>query len=158
MTDKKFKKLCGIAEKLAVQSKDHYQVVAIIFDKNRVISTGINTSTRSYPFLKRYFLHGTLHAEIASIIPIIHNDNISGLDIFVYRTTKNNTVGFAKPCPMCVRALYDIGKIKNAYWTTNNGGWDDGRISEMHEEVMELNHNCRYLYNGNIARFEKEIN
>lgn len=161
MTDKKFKRFCEIARKVAAVSDERYKVVAIVYNKNKVISTGVNTSKKSNPLIKRYFLHATLHAEIAALIPILHYDNLSNLNIFVYRDGKNdgkndyeNKVNLrnSKPCAMCVKALYDTGWFKNVYWTVDNGnvdnGYDHARIDDLKDDVMKISHNLRYFYNG----------
>jgi len=165
MTDKKFKRFCEIARKVAAVSDERYKVVAIVYNKNKVISTGVNTSKKSNPLIKRYFLHATLHAEIAALIPILHYDNLSNLNIFVYRDGKSdgkrdgksdceNKINLrnSKPCAMCVKALYDTGWFKNVYWTIDNGNVDNGynhaRIDDLKDDVMKISHNLRYFYNG----------
>lgn len=154
MTEKRFKKLCALAEKISLQCRDRYRVVAIVYDKNKVISTGVNTSNRSYPFLKRYFIYATIHAEIAALIPIIHFDNFEGLDIFVYCANSHKKLRNSKPCPMCVEALYDSNKFKNAYWTDGSESWDGDKIENLHKEVMKMNRNMRYFCNGNPNRLD----
>lgn len=156
MTHKKFKRFCEIARKVAAVSEERYKVVAIVYNKNKVVSTGVNTSKKSNPLIKRYFLHATLHAEIAALIPILHYDNLSNLNIFVYRDGKSDDNGVnlrnSKPCAMCVKALYDTGWFKNVYWTVDNGsiesGYDHARIDDLKDQVMKISHNLRYFYNG----------
>ena len=158
MTKNQFKKFCTIAEKLSKKCSSNFKfkVVAIIFKKNKIISTGVNSNTKSYPFLKRHFVYATLHAEIAAIIPILHYDNIDTLDIFVYRVTREGNIGNAKPCPMCSRVLFENGRFKNVYWTTEDGGWDEAKIDDLHSEVMKIDYRIRYFFNGNKSKFMRE--
>lgn len=159
MTPNRFKRFCSIAEKIVpIKCKEQFKVVAIISKNNKVISTGVNISGKSYPFLKKYFAYATIHAEISALIPIIHYDDMNDLDIFVYRESNEITKKLrkAKPCPMCVSALYDTHLFKNVYWTNNDGTWEEDKIDNLYYNVMKMDYNLRYYCNGNEDRYVKD--
>jgi tRNA(Arg) A34 adenosine deaminase TadA len=50
-----------------------------------------------------------LHAEIAALAALSHNDRQKAYKISIARTLKNNQTGLAAPCPICQLALKDAG-------------------------------------------------
>jgi tRNA(Arg) A34 adenosine deaminase TadA len=56
-----------------------------------------------------------LHGEIDAIIKIPYGSK--PFSIYVARVTPSGKIKLAKPCPICSKALQDIG-IKNIYYTT----------------------------------------
>ena len=153
LSDNKIERFIKLAEKHQLRSDFRQKLVAIIFNKNRVISIGVNTSTKSYPWLKKYFLHGTLHAEIASLVSILHRDNNSNFNMFVFRKSlHNNLLRNAKPCPMCVQTLYNTGWFKNIFWTTDDETIACDKIENLYIDVMKIDKDLRYLLNGKIIK------
>ena len=128
---KQFKRLCDVAKKHIFKCDHRYKVVAIIFKKGKIISVGVNSSKKSYPFLKRYFAYASLHAEISALVSILYKDT-DNLEMFVYRQAIDGSIKNAKPCPMCVRALYDSKFFKQIYWTTDLGGLETASIEQLH--------------------------
>lgn len=103
-----------VALNVSKQSEYRYKIGAVIFDKNKIVSVGIN-KLKTNPQLNEYFKYATVHAEVDAVLHSIQD--IEGCDIFVYRETRDGKVANAKPCPQCVQFLKKNG-IKRAYWTT----------------------------------------
>lgn len=110
------------AIRLAIKIQSNkYRLVAIITDaKDRILTIGVNSYTKSHPRQyyyackcgnsKRIFLH----AEISAIINLKRNDKPA--KIYVARVNKKEEVALAKPCAICMEAIKDVG-IKELYYT-----------------------------------------
>jgi cytidine deaminase len=147
--ENKFDRLCNIAKKNITRCQYKYKLVAIVFDKKKILSIGINCHTKSYPFLTKYFRHSTLHAEIAALIPIMHREDNESLSMFVYREDKAGVIRNAKSCPMCTQTMYETGWFKNIYWTCDeNKEIGYSNITSMYVDVMLMNKDKRFLLNG----------
>ena len=95
----------SIAQKHTHKCKHaQYNVVAIIFKKDKIISIGVN-SPKTHPIITS---PKTLHAELNAVIKA-KKQNIRGASIFTIRTTHSGKLGMAKPCPTCESILRDRG-------------------------------------------------
>lgn len=91
-------------------------ITAIITDKRgRVLSIGKNSYVKTHTMMYSLGIavgrpeKCFLHAEVDAIIKC---KNLSKAHkIFVYRVMRNGEYGFAKPCPVCARAI-ELAGIK----------------------------------------------
>lgn len=101
-----------------------FKVGAVIVKKGKLISAGAN-SDKSHPVQKRYDsergfkTHHSCHAEVRAILNSKVNV-LTGCSIYVYRETKNGTLGKARPCAACIKMLRDYD-IKRIFYTTEEG-------------------------------------
>ena len=111
--------LSAMAVHLAKKSSYKYRMSAIIFSKNRVISTGFNKNQvhhrKLHPKFKKW--PASIHAEAAAILNA--KADLKGTSIFVCRIYANDTLALAKPCAHCLAYLMYTG-IKHIYYTTGN--------------------------------------
>ena len=103
--------------------------------KHHIISSGYN-SMKTDPLQKKYnqyrFSEETphaVHAELACLKPLIGRKDIDFkyVDLYIYRSTKDNKLALSRPCPSCMQLITELG-IRNIYYT-NNGGFS-------HEEIL----------------------
>jgi dCMP deaminase len=109
-------KFFNLAKKLSLHSTHpQHKLAAVVTRRNKVISLGFNkykTSPRSpHPFY-------SLHAEVSAIINA--KQDLQGCSIYVYRETKNGTLGLSRPCHSCLNAIQEAG-IKVMYYCTPEG-------------------------------------
>lgn len=106
-----------LAKKLASHS-DHSQhhLGAAIVSGNKVIGVGFNKN-KTHP--KSFHKFKGIHAEFSAVMNS-REQNVRGASIYVYRETKNGTLGNSKPCIFCQDMLRSV-YIKNVYYTTENG-------------------------------------
>lgn len=108
------------------------RVGAVVVEKNRVVSTGHNSSKTStlqdkYNRYRDFDDHTVciprVHAEIAALRPLL-NQNIdwNRTSIYVYRELKNGHVSCARPCAACAALIHDLG-IKKIYYTDWEGNY-----------------------------------
>lgn len=149
LSDGKISRLVSLAKKHIHKSNYKYKLVAIIYSKNKIISIGVNSNTKDYPWLKRFFIHSSLHAEIAALVSILHYDDLKNLDMFVYRESVcDGSVRNAKSCPMCVQAMYSTGWFRKISWTTDNGTVETAKIEDLYKEVKQMDKDLVFTLNG----------
>ena len=111
------------------------QIGAVAVYKHHIISSGFN-SIKTAPIQKKYnqyrFSEETphmLHAECSCLKSLIERKDIDFkyVDLYIYRSTQNNELGLARPCPSCMKLISELG-IRHIYYT-NNGGFS-------HEEIL----------------------
>lgn len=113
-----FEKATKIAKKLPDQK---YKLVAIITDKrDNILSVGMNSYKKSHP-TQAYYSEKVgnghqiyLHAELDAIIKLKYTDKPYA--IHIVRVNNKGETLLAKPCPICKRAIKDVG-IKEIYHT-----------------------------------------
>ena len=123
--------IMDLAIKVAESSKSRKKVGALILNKTKVITQGVNQDTKSHPFQARLAdMVGLsekiyLHAEISALIKCK-----SDADTIVVARLGGHS-GYelrnAKPCPICSLALKEAG-IEHIYYTT-----DDGFLYQYHK-------------------------
>lgn len=114
---KKHSKYFSLARKLSKKS-DHpqHKLGCILVNGNKIIGLGFNkirTHSRSTNPWK------TCHAEVASVVNAEEED-LFGATAYVYRETRNGSLGLSKPCIYCESLLRSVG-IKKVYYTIING-------------------------------------
>jgi cytidine deaminase len=94
--------------------------------------------------LNRYY-KTSIHAEVAASKKFIleckyKKYKIRSVDILVIRISKNGNLGSSRPCSNCIKYMYEMGFIRNVYYSTS-----DGAI------LMENLHNM-YLSGGKTTK------
>lgn len=107
------------------------KVVSFLIYKNKILSFGVNsekTSLYQYKIRRRTkindndFVYDKTHAEIAAIKKIHPSfNNWEHVEIFIISKKKDNSFRLARPCPICERAIKDLG-IKKVYYTNSYNG------------------------------------
>ena len=113
-----------LAIKVAESSKSRKKVGAVLLNKNKPITHGVNQDTKSHPLQARLAeIVGLgekiyLHAEISALIKCKSDADT----IVVARLGGHcgDEIRNAKPCPICSLALKEAG-IQHIYYTTNDG-------------------------------------
>lgn len=112
----KLQKLCNIARKVAELSSFKVQISAILFNNGKILSVGY-CKNKSHPICRKYFKHGTVHAEVDAILKIRHYGIPKGSEIIVFRQYKDGSAADAMPCPQCTKIMHEFG-IATVYCTT----------------------------------------
>ena len=96
--------------------------VAVIFQRNKILSIGQN-SFKTHPVARKYgHRNSVLHAEVAAIIR--HGlDDCSGLNLAVLRVNRNNELAISKPCVHCQSIIDNVG-FKKVFYTNEQGVWE----------------------------------
>ena len=106
-----------------VGSKSRFRLGAVLVYKNNIVAGGTN-SYKTHPLMAERtewpFLHAEQHAIIRAGV-----DNCEGLDLYIARVLKNNTLALSKPCDVCAELIKEVG-IKNTYYSTNIKGFING--------------------------------
>ena len=130
------KRFFNIAREVSLLSDfKRARVGAVIVEKNRVVSTGHNSSKTS-TIQDRYNKYRDIddfnvcipcvHAEIAAITPLLkQNIDWAHTSIYVYRELKNGHISCARPCKACAQLIRELG-IKKIFYTD----WDGSYICE----------------------------
>ena len=111
------------------------RVGAVVVEKNRVISTGHNSSKTS-TLQERYnrfrdfeddaICIPRVHAEIAALKPLLRQDvDWARTSVYVYRELKSGERSCAKPCKACLGLIRSLG-INSVYYTD----WDGKFVKE----------------------------
>lgn len=111
------------------------RVGAVVVERNRIVSSGHNSSKTS-TLQDRYNKYRGIddsticiprvHAEIAALRPLLKQDvDWMHTSIYVYRELKDGQVSCAKPCPACTRLIHELG-IRNIFYTD----WDGSYVKE----------------------------
>lgn len=113
-------KFFKVAEKMALHGEHHqHKVGAAVVRKNRVIGVGFNkvkTSPKSNHKFKM------IHAELAAVLNA-GAEELQGSTVYVFRKTRNNTLGLSKPCESCEALLKSVGVKKVCY--SIDGGYKE---------------------------------
>ena len=108
--------------------QEKFKLYALLFNKNILISKGINSSKKTHPLIKRKGFKKTVHAEINALIRVCNKDLIKGSTMIVYRQNNNGKMAMARPCEMCLNFLKESG-VKNIIYSTDVGDWIKESIS-----------------------------
>lgn len=100
------------------------RVAALLVRRNgKEISTGIN-KFKTHPLQAKFGRNNKsicLHAEIDAIVECcdwLWFDELKGSIMYIARVKRDGSLGLAKPCSGCFRALVHFN-IKEVYWTEN---------------------------------------
>lgn len=116
--------IMGLAIKVAESSKSRKRVGALLLNKNKVISQGVNQDTKSHPFqAKLADMVGLsekiyLHAEISALVKC--KSEVDTIVVARLGGHEGNELRNAKPCPICSLAIQQAG-IEHIYYTTDEG-------------------------------------
>ena len=116
--------IMGLAIKVAESSKSRKRVGALLLNKNKVISQGVNQDTKSHPFqAKLADMVGLsekiyLHAEISALVKC--KSEVDTIVVARLGGHNGKELRNAKPCKICQLALEQAG-IKHIYYTTDEG-------------------------------------
>lgn len=99
------------------------RIAAVIIDFDNSIMYGIN-KRKTHPLQKKFGKNTDsiyLHAEIDAIKNyvshrILEASNLRNAIMYIARVKRDGSLGFAKPCEGCQRALIHFG-ISEVYWT-----------------------------------------
>jgi len=116
--------MLSTAVQLARENPVHkFKFGAVISTKrNKIISTGQNSFSRTHPLQARYgkkHIHEDacfVHAELASIIKA----RGKGHTLWVARVKLTDEIGLAKPCPSCMAVIQNETELKKIVYTINN--------------------------------------
>lgn len=110
------------AIRLAALSEERHKIGCIIVNKKqKIISYGVNSSTKSHPtqavLARRCNMPHKiyLHAEIAALVRCREEPHT----IYIGRQTKNG-YGLARPCDICMLAIAESNIVNVVYTTTGN--------------------------------------
>lgn len=110
-------KFFELAKKIA-ESSDHpqHKLGVVITSKNKIISIGFNkhkTNPKSNHVFKSH------HAELDAILKSGKSD-LSDCVLYIYRETRDGTLGNSFPCKYCQDLLKRVN-LKQIYYTTPDG-------------------------------------
>lgn len=120
--DRRFFQIARVISRMSTHHR--FKVGALIVHKNKLVSAGTN-SNKSHPVQKRYDkargfkTHHGCHAEVRAILNS-KLDTLTDCTVYVYRETKNGTLGNSRPCPACLKMIRDYD-IKTICYTTDSG-------------------------------------
>lgn len=110
-------KFFDLAKKLS-RNSTHYQhkLGAVIVKGNKIVGVGFNKlKTNS----KSNHLYHSHHAELDAILNANTSD-LTKMSIYVYRETKDGSLGSSKPCRFCEKLIASYG-IKEVFYTDKAG-------------------------------------
>ena len=111
---------------------DHKQthLGCILVDKDRIISSGYNSSTRCSPLQKQIDVarfgdpdkhKGPVHAETACLLPLIRQGyDMTRSDLYIVRRHKNGSLALSRPCPGCMSLLRANG-VRRVFFSVEDG-------------------------------------
>lgn len=107
----------------------------LVLNKKHIIATGCN-KTKTHPHqykLNKQYKSNTyksnnsfIHAEIDAIKSLSesfmfkHNQNLSDVEIYLYREDMTGNMAQCRPCPSCLSNLIQLG-IKKIHYTSSAG-------------------------------------
>jgi len=100
---------------------------ARVYYKGHLICAGYNSYTNSSKLQRRFGgdKRPFVHAELDAIREAIYHvgiDSLAQCELYIERYKADGTLGLAKPCECCQRAL-EMFKFKRVYYTTERG-WE----------------------------------
>lgn len=100
-------------------SRKKYNFAAILTNKkNKILSIGLNSFTKTHPLQAKYALkvHQRERIYLHSEIDALRKCKETPYYIYVARVDMNGVPCLAKPCPICEMALLETG-VKGIYYT-----------------------------------------
>ena len=113
------KKIIDTAINISQRSTYRHRVGAVIFSKNKIISTGHNFKERSVKKLHPRFQKwpGSVHAEVMAIINA--KTDLKRASILVVRVNNKNQLLLSRPCQECMKYIQYVG-IKRIYYSISS--------------------------------------
>lgn len=94
-------------------------VAAVIFDKSRVVSIGVNEKRYNRKLHRMFWKwEGSIHAEQSAILNA--RRDVKGLNMLVIRLNNHGELRYAKPCPFCISYINYVG-LKNVFYSDGTG-------------------------------------
>jgi len=106
-----------------VGMRSKFRLGAVLVYKNSIVSVGTN-SYKTHPLMSKRTEWPYLHAEQHAIVRA-GVDNCEGLDLYIARVKKDNSLALSKPCNVCAELIRDVG-IKNIYYSTDTEEFING--------------------------------
>ena len=106
-----------------VGMRSKFRLGAVLVNKNSIVSVGTN-SYKTHPLMSKRTEWPYLHAEQHAIVRA-GVDNCEGLDLYIARVKKDNSLALSKPCNVCAELIRDVG-IKNIYYSTDTEEFING--------------------------------
>lgn len=104
------------------RSGEYFLISAVLDKRNRIISIGENSLTKTHPMMAHYVNKTKsnhkiyLHAEISALVRAYNK----GYAMIVIRVNRQGTLAMSKPCPICEMAIKEA-EIKKVYYSTREG-------------------------------------
>lgn len=110
-------RLLQIAKKTAIDSfATQFKFGVVLANKSNILSSGTNNPGKTHP---KSLTTGQLHhAEFSAIINA--RTNLSGADMYIWRSGKGQKPLLARPCNCCMNLIRKTG-IKRIFYSTENG-------------------------------------
>lgn len=105
-----------------------WQLGAVLTRGSKALSSAPNRF-RNHPWISH--IHATYHAEMAALRKAALN-SARGTTIYVARVDQRGQTRLARPCPKCMKNLYEAG-VREVVYTT-----DEGQGSYQVERVRDL--------------------
>ena len=106
-----------------VGMRSKFRLGAVLVNKNSIVSVGTNSYKTHLLMSKRTewpYLYAEQHAIVRAGV-----DNCEGLDLYIARVKKDNSLALSKPCNVCAELIRDVG-IKNIYYSTDTEEFING--------------------------------
>lgn len=95
-------------------SHELFRFGVVIFNKNKILSTGTNSIRAARNLHPRFFRWpGSVHAEVAAILSA--KTNLSGSSMFIVRVNKAGNLMYSRPCEHCLKYIIEVGIKKIIY-------------------------------------------
>ena len=124
-------------KKAAQKNMNHgsYKFAALIVQKGRVISIGLNYQFKTHPMIQLVHKHKTVHAELNAIVRTVNKDLLKGSTIVVYREDRFGNAAMSRPCVTCQYFLNQYG-IKKMVYTNEEGSWVEEILPEYNFDIF----------------------
>jgi tRNA(Arg) A34 adenosine deaminase TadA len=112
--------LLRIALEEARKSDHQHRLGCIIFNKNKILVSGHNSTLKSAKKLHPKFTKwaNSIHAEVATILSA--RTDLNGSSLFIIRINNNEKLLLAKPCQYCRMYLQYVG-VKRIIYSVKSG-------------------------------------
>ncbi|MFA5025415.1 MAG: hypothetical protein WC503_02840 [Candidatus Shapirobacteria bacterium] len=100
-------------------SHEVFRFGVVIFNKNKILSTGTNSIRAARNLHPRFFRWpGSVHAEAAAILNA--KTDLSGSSMFIIRVNRVGDLMYARPCEHCLKYIKEVGIKKIIYSISND--------------------------------------
>ena len=107
---------------LAKQSTFRTRHGSVVVYNGIIIGSGFNINL-SHPMVKVYNEFKTLHAEMIAIMRVKNKRLLKHSAIYVARINPKGDAILSKPCTTCMKLIRNTWKIKDIFYTDNDGDW-----------------------------------
>ena len=107
---------------LAKQSTFRTRHGAVVVYNGIIIGSGFNINL-SHPMVKVYNEFKTLHAEMIAIMRVKNKRLLKHSAIYVARINPKGDAMLSKPCTTCMKLIRNTWKIKDIFYTDQDGDW-----------------------------------